>query len=166
MAPIPFMQKNSDGVEAVQMITISNITEPDQEQPGDDDEEEQPGDEDKGDGDKEQPGDEDKDDGDKEQPGDENKDDGNKGQPGDENKDGAADDDQVGNDVTESTDNGEKLPNTATSTYNHLVLGAILVMVGLLAAYIQYRKKAKNEYVKYQSCHYHWNMIMAGIFMK
>ena len=135
--------KNSDGVEAVQMITISNITEPDQEQPGDDDEEEQPDDEDKGDGDKEQPGDEDKDDGDREQPGDENKGDGNKGQPGDENKDGAADDDQVGNDVTESTDNGEKLPNTATSTYNHLVLGAILVMVGLLAAYIQYRKKQK-----------------------
>ncbi|WP_339226559.1 S8 family serine peptidase [Oceanobacillus sp. FSL K6-2867] len=39
---------------------------------------------------------------------------------------------------------GNKLPNTATATYNYLAIGAVLIIIGLVAFYMQQRRKRKS----------------------
>ena len=39
---------------------------------------------------------------------------------------------------------GKQLPSTATTTYNYLVIGAILIIIGFVAIYVQHRRKRKS----------------------
>ena len=39
---------------------------------------------------------------------------------------------------------GKQLPSTATTTYNYLAIGAVLIIIGFVAIYVQHRRKRKS----------------------
>ncbi|MFD1848817.1 S8 family serine peptidase [Oceanobacillus bengalensis] len=95
--------KNSDGVEAVQTIEVTNITEPPNKPSTGTDTDGQ-----------------------------------------NKNNGVIKDNNNQGNNNGSSTNNqqgGKTLPDTATNTFNYIAIGAILLMVGILAVFIQYRRK-------------------------
>lgn len=114
--------KNSDGVEAVQVVEVKNIKtgDPDDNEPPK--QPENPS--------KENPGPEQPKPEDPKNPKPQNPNPGNSGnQPGGSDK---------GND-----DKGGKLPSTATSMFNYLVIGAVLLVAGALALFILNRRNKK-----------------------
>lgn len=119
--------KNSDGVEALTTITITNIIPEQPEEP------EKPGT--PGDPSDPQPcipcDDNDGGDGDNGDDGTNGNNNGNNGGSGDGTNDNGG-------------SNGEKLPATATNTFNFIAIGLLLTIAGGLAAFVVYRRKKKE----------------------
>ncbi|WP_453993423.1 S8 family serine peptidase [Bacillus nitroreducens] len=108
--------KNSDGVEAVQVIEVNNI------EPGDDPENPRPGDPDP------QPNPDPKPQDPKPEAPKDPKPDNSGKQPGGSDKDG------------DNKNKGGKLPKTATSMFNYLIIGGVLLIAGALALFIVSRR--------------------------